>query len=139
MKLANKMKADGKQNEMMPRAAHWCPITAQRFLDLHEKGGSDDFFSSDWTDQELIDRLGHMSQDPQRRVIVAFSGSDEFVPKYVNHKELSQRLCRAMNGGHDSGVAEEFFIPTGNHNLSEGEGDKEAFAKIVGECLGKYG
>lgn len=132
---ATQMKRDGKETEMMPRSAHWAPITAQRYLDLHQKGGADDFFSSDWSDKELIDRLGHMSQNPQRQVIVAFSGSDEYVPKHVDHKQLSERLCRAMNGGKSSGVAQEFFLPGGNHNLSQSEGDRERFTKRVAESL----
>lgn len=135
VELANKMKKEGKEAEMMPRLAHWAPITVQRYLDLHEKGGADDFFSSDWTDDELVDRLGHMSKDPRRQVIVAFSGSDEYVPKHVDRKRLSERLCQAMNGGKSSGVAQEFFLPTANHNLSEAKGDKELFAKKVAECL----
>lgn len=135
VQIANQMKRDGKETEMMPRSAHWAPITAQRYLDLHEKGGADDFFSSDWSDEELMSRLGHMSQNPKRQVIVAFSGSDEYVPKHVDHKLLSERLCLAMNGGKSSGVAQEFFLPNGNHNLSLSVGDKERFARRVAESL----
>ena len=135
--IANQLKKEGKGTEMMPRSAHWAPITAQRYLDLHMKGGADDFFSSDWTDEELVNRLGHMSKILQRQVIVAFSGADEYVPKHVNPKQLSERLCRAMNGGKSSGVAQEFFLPSGNHNLSISNGDKERFVKRVAESLGK--
>lgn len=135
IETAKKMKQEGKEMEMMPREVFWAPITCQRFLDLHEKGGADDFFSSDWTDQELVDRLGHMANNPQRQVVVAFSGSDEYVPKHVDKKRLSERLCQAINGGTTTGVAQELFLPNGNHNLSEGQGDKEVFAQKVAECL----
>jgi hypothetical protein len=114
--------------------AFWAPITAKRFLDLQEKGGADDFFSSDFTDEELKERLGHMSNS-DRQVIVAFSGSDEFVPKHVNPKNLSERLCKAINDGKSDGKAKEFFLPDGNHNLSKGDGDKKKFGKEIAQCL----
>lgn len=142
--IAQTMKKEGKENEMMPREAFWAPITAKRFLDLQEKGGSDDFFSSDWTDQELVERLGHMSRHPGRdkeqkqfQVLVAFSGADEYVPKYVESARLSERLCHAINGGERTGVATECFLPHANHNLSQSPGDKEVFVKAVASCLKK--
>jgi hypothetical protein len=116
------------------REAFWAPITATRFLDLQEKGGRDDFFSSDFTDEELKQRLGHMSNHDMR-VVVAFSGSDEFVPQSVDPRTLSERLCKAINNGKSDGVSTEFFLPTGNHNLAKGEGDKEKFAKQVAQCM----
>ena len=132
LKIANEMK---DKNEMMPREAFWAPITAQRYLDLHQKGGADDFFSSDWTDEELVERLGHMSDIPDREVVVAFSGSDEYVPKELDCKKMSERLCRAINGGKKEGVAKECFLPDANHNLSQAGGDKEKFTQRVGEAL----
>ena len=134
IQIANKMRQEGKETEMMPRDAFWAPITAKRYLGLHEKGGADDFFSSDWTDQELVDRLGHMSHH-ERQVVVAFSGSDEYVPKHIDAKRLSERLCQAINGGKTSGVAQELYLPNANHNLSEGPDDKEHFARKVAECM----
>ena len=101
---------------------------------MQEKGGADDFFSSDFTDEELTERLGHMS-NYDRQVIVTFSGSDEFVPKHVNPKNLSERICKAINNGKSDGKANEFFLPNGNHNLSKGDGDKEKFAKQIAQCL----
>ncbi|CAB9507258.1 Conserved hypothetical protein [Seminavis robusta] len=135
LEIANKLKEEGKELEMMPRAAFWAPITAQRYLGLHAKGGADDFFSSDWTDEELVDRLGHMSNVSDRKVLVAFSGADEYVPKQLDCKRMSERLCKAINGGKEEGVSVECFLPNANHNLSEAEGDKEKFAQKVAEYL----
>ena len=135
--IAQTMRKEGKEEEMMPREAFWAPITAKRFLDLQEKGGTDDFFSSDWSDEELVLRLGHMSQLADRQVVVAFSGSDEYVPKQLDPKKMSKRLCQAINGGKTEGVAQECFLENANHNLSQADGDKEQFAKTVGEALGK--
>lgn len=140
IQLAQTMRKDGKEMEMMPRDAFWAPITAKRFLDLQDKGGADDFFSSDWTDVELLERLGHMSArgEEQFQVLVAFSGADEYVAKHVDSKNLSERLCRAINGGKSTaGVAQECFLPNANHNLSQSDGDKEVFAKAVASCLEK--
>jgi hypothetical protein len=76
-----------------------------------------------------------MSNKPDRKVLVAFSGSDEYVPKELDSKRMSERLCKAINGGKDCGVAIECFLANANHNLSESEGDKEMFAQKVAECF----
>mmetsp|Transcript_11094 Transcript_11094/g.14595 ORF Transcript_11094/g.14595 Transcript_11094/m.14595 type:complete len:133 (-) Transcript_11094:1494-1892(-) len=125
---------------MMPRSAFWAPITAQRFLDLQDKGGADDFFSSDYTDMELQERLGHVGQQTYEstglQVLVAFSGADEYVPSTVHTKHLTQRLCDAMNVHcvHRP-VATSLYLPTANHNLSQGEGDATTFVAKVKELL----
>eukprot|EP00948_MAST-09A_sp_MAST-9A-sp1_P001149 g1149.t1 len=70
------------------------PLTAQRAVDLFTKNGADDFFSSDLTDVELRDRLGHMEN---YRTIIALSLDDEYVPLSVaNYKAFGQRLQNAM-------------------------------------------
>ena len=58
--IANDWIANGKGDECLPRNAFWAPITAQRYYDLHAKGGADDYFSSDYTDKELAQRLQHV-------------------------------------------------------------------------------
>ena len=101
--LALAIEMDEVQNrgdEMMPRSAFWAPITARRYYDLMVKGsGLDDYFSSDYTNAELRARLSHLSfaSSTLRRVIVAYSGQDEYVPSHVDTKVLLQRLCCAMN------------------------------------------
>jgi pimeloyl-ACP methyl ester carboxylesterase len=134
LELAQQMVQEGKAHEMMPRSAFWAPITAQRFVDLHDRGGADDYFSSDYTKEELEERLSHVGRvlsastdnealpDPstnsatltptpssgephrqrqrrRRRVLVAFSGSDEYVPSFVDSHRLATRLADAMNSG----------------------------------------
>jgi pimeloyl-ACP methyl ester carboxylesterase len=194
--LAEQLREQNKEDEMMPRSAFWAPITARRFLDLHGRGGSDDYFSSDYTDDELQQRLWHvgrrMSRETEetssspppsllfsssssssaasspfsifrRKVLVAFSGSDEYVPSHVDSKALASRLVDAMNAGclrttktsakssNDGGlpegtttdvtnvpsVADVLYLPTANHTLSEGPGDLEAFVGRVEELLGQ--
>ncbi len=138
---AKKLQDMGKEEEMMPRDAFWAPITAARFLSLQDVGGDDDFFSSDFEDQELCLRLRHIGQRGDQvglKALVAFSGADEYVPESVDKNLLLERLCAAMNNGCSS-PSEQAAIPlmleTGNHNLSNEEGDKETFVNAVKDLL----
>ena len=123
--------------EMMPRTSFWAPITASRFLDLQDRNGSDDFFSSDFTDSEFAERLSHVGLHQSRglRVIAAYSGMDEYVPKHVDKDLLLERMCKAMNKHCDSDmdpVAFPLMLKGGNHNLSSEEVDKMKFIEEVG-------
>ena len=127
-----------KGDEMMPRSAFWAPITAKRFLSLFAKDGDDDFFSSDLTDKELIDRLGHVGSRSGLQLLSAYSSKDEYVPSSVDKDLLLKRLVSAMNNNNDeTKVAEGLMLETGNHNLSEGDGDKERFVEAFGKLLSK--
>jgi hypothetical protein len=139
---AKGLQEQGKEDEMMPRSAFWAPITAARFLSLQEFGGEDDFFSSDYTDEEMSIRLQHVGQRGSStglKVLVCFSGEDEYVPAGIDKKDLLKRLCGAMNGGHEKDNEDEVAIPLyleeGNHNLSESDGDKDRFVDDLGELL----
>jgi pimeloyl-ACP methyl ester carboxylesterase len=94
VQLAREMRAQGKGEEMLPRAAMWAPITADRFLDLATKEGLDDFFSSDLSDGELRDRLGHLDIP----TLFLLSGADEYVPLGVNVQTLGERFVKACAG-----------------------------------------
>lgn len=117
---------------MMPRAAFWAPITAQRYLDLHQKYGKDDYFSSDLTDEELNQRLSHMSQAVTHSIWVVNSGQDEYVPASVSLPAHTERLARAMGPRAYARV-----LPTGNHNLSLQSSDQQAFVQLVIQELQK--
>jgi hypothetical protein len=147
LELAQSLATHDKGQERMPRAAHWAPITAQRFLDLNEKGGTDDYFSSDYTDEELCARLQHvgMTNNQDLKVLVAYSGADEYVPSHVDKSLLTDRLVAAMNSkcnnAENNGrsppvvVAQRLFLETGNHNLSKGPGDGKLFVDTLAELL----
>lgn len=108
--LASKLISEGQGSELMPREANSdSPITAYRFHSLCAYMGDDDMFSSDLSDDQLKQRLGHMSNTPCQ---VIFSMADEYVPDYVDKKALVQRLCKALGG------AEKVEIEWGNHSLS---------------------
>lgn len=133
IEIARSLVSQGKQDEMMPRKAFWAPITAQRFLDLQGKEGRDDFFSSDLSDDELNERLSHVGDLPDRRVLVQFSGADEYVPFTVDKNATLNRLCNAMNS--NNAVATPLYLENANHNLSLEKGDGDTFAAKVAELL----
>jgi pimeloyl-ACP methyl ester carboxylesterase len=131
--MAQGLRDEGKADEMMPRKCFWAPITAQRFLDLQERGGCDDYFSSDYTNDELRERLQHVgirarsaATTSRLRVLVAVSGMDEYVPKHVDKRQVMDRMVQAMNGGgcddthDDDRVATPLYIADGIHNLQQG-------------------
>jgi hypothetical protein len=131
---------------MMPRSAFWAPITASRYLSLFDVDGDDDFFSSDLSDDELIDRLGHvrdLGRESGLRALVAFSKRDEYVPESVDKVGLLKRLVKSMNGSdHDEdgnvdepAVASGVMLENANHNLSNDERDKELFVELLGKLL----
>uniref|UniRef100_A0A0E0LIH2 AB hydrolase-1 domain-containing protein n=1 Tax=Oryza punctata TaxID=4537 RepID=A0A0E0LIH2_ORYPU len=108
--LAAKMLSEGRGMDLMPREANPdAPITAYRYHSLCAYMGDDDMFSSDLSEDQLRQRLGHMSTT-QCQVI--FSMGDEYVPEYVDKEALVDRLCRALGG------AEKVKIEWGNHALS---------------------
>ena len=142
--MAQKLKAEGKPQECMPRSAFFVPITAERFLDLQQRGGRDDYFSSDYTDSELQARLRHVvpiqdddtatteptSAPPpsqrRRHVLVAFSQADEYVASTIHAETLTQRLVQALNANLDDdggksagGGATGLCLEGANHNLSQ--------------------
>lgn len=108
--LAAKMISEDRGMDLMPREANPdAPITAYRYHSLCSYMGDDDMFSSDLSEDQLRQRLGHMSTT-QCQVI--FSMGDEYVPEYVDKEALVDRLCRALGG------AEKVEIEWGNHALS---------------------
>jgi hypothetical protein len=133
VEIARSLVKEGKEMEMMPRSAFWAPITARRFLDLQGALGRDDFFSSDLTDAQLEERLSHVGTVSDRRILVAFSGQDEYVPATVDKQLILERLCRAMNQVHP--VATPLYLEHGNHNLSSTEKDSDTFIQIVADML----
>ncbi|CAI9118596.1 OLC1v1020187C1 [Oldenlandia corymbosa var. corymbosa] len=108
--LATKMINEGRGSELMPRTEDSdTPITAYRYHSLCAYNGDDDMFSSDLSEDQLKQRLGHMSHTPCQ---IIFSMNDEYVPEYVDKKALVNRLSKAMGG------AEKVEIEWGNHSLS---------------------
>jgi len=123
------------------------PMSASRYVSLFARGGADDLFSSDFSDDELASLLGHMSTRGQReglgrlvreplpshpgvRVLFALSGADEYVPPSVDCKGLSERFAKAAG---DS--AKALVIEGANHNLQTPDNAADTFVSAVGKLL----
>lgn len=135
---ARSLLSSGNGEEMMPRGAFWAPITASRYLSLFDVDGDDDYFSSDLTNDELHDRLGHVGtigRETGMHVLVAYSKLDEYVPKSVNKDMLLRRIVSAMNGEGGEDVANGCMLQNANHSLSNHDGDKDEFVQAFGELL----
>ena len=135
--LAQRMCTDGKADECMPRAAFWAPITAQRFLDLQAVGGTDDYFSSDYTEPQLAERLQAAGEYwPDLHMLVAFSGADEYLKPGLDTVAHTARLTAACNAKRP-GTATALHLPACNHNLSEGGEEINVFLQHVTDLLVK--
>ena len=155
IKQAQTMVEQQQGDEMMPRSAFWAPITASRYLSLLDVNGEDDFFSSDLTDEQLCERLGHVGQKEELDLIAVSSGKDEYVPSFVDKEVLLRRMVKAMNNGVEGcfnvggdnvveggdaggGNARGLMLENANHNLSESEGDGARFVAAVGRLLSRW-
>jgi pimeloyl-ACP methyl ester carboxylesterase len=132
---AQSLLAKGAGEEMMPRSVFWAPITANRYLSLFSTNGDDDYFSSDLTDVELHERLGHvgkLGRTTGMHVLVAYSKQDEYVPKSIDKQDLLQRLVNAMNDFVvGDNVVGGIMLPHSNHNLSNNENDQQSFVDMI--------
>jgi len=127
LKKAETMVAEGHGEDLLTKHYGFVPMTASRYASLFGKGGMDDFFSSDLTDEELKGLLGHMctagqqalagtEDHPGLKVLVASSMADQYVPAQVDREKLATRLTAAMSGDGEDVV--NLMIEDGNHNLS---------------------
>ena len=134
IKHAQSLLANGAGEEMMPRSAFWAPITAYRYLSLFDTNGDDDYFSSDLSDVELHERLGHvgkLGRTTGMHVLVAYSKQDEYVPKSIDKDALLRRLVLAMNFPvMEDDVAIGLMLEHSNHNLSNNENDQQKFVDM---------
>lgn len=100
------------------------------------------------SDEELALRLRHLGQRGEQigmKTLVAFSGEDEYVPASIDKKLLLDRLCAAMSGSTSPDADDHcntecifpLMIESGNHNLSNEDGDKEIFVEEVKKLLGE--
>mmetsp|Transcript_9866 Transcript_9866/g.21114 ORF Transcript_9866/g.21114 Transcript_9866/m.21114 type:complete len:276 (+) Transcript_9866:33-860(+) len=121
---AQALVADGKGNELLATGDHQVPITASRFCSLAGKGGLDDMFSSDLTDEELKTILGHVTVP----TLLVLSGADQYVPDHIDASALAGRLGAAI-GPH----AKTMVIGGANHGI-KAEGKTE-FLEAVQEFV----
>ncbi|KAK3322133.1 dolichol-phosphate mannosyltransferase [Apodospora peruviana] len=119
---ARKMISEGRKDEIMPgdkflNVFGHGPVTAYRWFSLAAKGGDDDYFSSDLSDEELARIWGRLDRGGAR-VLIVLSAEDEHVPKSVDIGKVVERWKEA--GG--SAVSElSGFIPGANHRVEKPE------------------
>jgi len=91
------------------------PITYERYASLSGRMTADDMFSSDLTQDELGDILGHLSGVP---CLWVFGGDDEYVPPPVkaNYESLARRIAAAADGSPGSNSV-PWIVDGGNHAL----------------------
>mmetsp|Transcript_41064 Transcript_41064/g.99562 ORF Transcript_41064/g.99562 Transcript_41064/m.99562 type:complete len:175 (-) Transcript_41064:236-760(-) len=151
LREAARLVAEGRGGQLLQELHYgFVPITAERYTSLFARGGDEDFFSSDLTDDELSARLGHMSTSGQREargqstvavphhpglyVLFALSGADEYVPPHVDAAALAQRFAKATGAPEATAT---LVIEGANHALTSPEGAADAFIDAVGELLDK--
>eukprot|EP01025_Chloroclados_australasicus_P055740 TRINITY_DN6822_c0_g1_i2.p1 TRINITY_DN6822_c0_g1~~TRINITY_DN6822_c0_g1_i2.p1 ORF type:complete len:326 (-),score=52.51 TRINITY_DN6822_c0_g1_i2:503-1354(-) len=119
---AQKAVAEGRGEEVIFRPVDYdrYPITAKRMVSFLERGGDDDMFSSDFSDEELNALLGHMNRFP---TLIIQSTADEYIPKRVNAAELAQRFQKSIGD-----KAQLVVVEDGNHAL---KGKEDELAQIV--------
>ena len=113
--LASSLIEQGKGDEILPRDAFFAPITAYRFTDLSERNGMDDFFSSDFSDEEIAENFQHIKKPTG----FIFSEKDEYVPEHVNIDDLGSRWVNAIKDGEK--LTRITKIPNGIHSLKGNE------------------
>jgi len=132
--LASQMISEGKGEEPLPRSA--CQlfgppdvITAYRFDSLTRRLADDDMFSSDLTENELREKLGHVNVP----CLLAISADDEYVPSSVDSTLLSHRMADAMAVAPTKG-AKSVILASGGHGVRNAEGQAQ-FISAVSDFL----
>eukprot|EP00899_Mesostigma_viride_P019307 jgi/Mesvir1/27378/Mv07184-RA.1 len=121
--LATRLIAEGRPHDLLPRTSPTAvPVTAYRYHSLVARLGDDDLFSSDFSDAELKERVGHMAAVP---TLILFSMEDEYVPSFVDKAKLVGRLQAAMGG------ASSAFLAGANHAISDPAHIEQALAAVA--------
>lgn len=150
--------AEGRGADVFTMHYGIAAMTADRYASLVGRGGEDDLFSSDFTDAELSDRLGHMSTKGQRmlpmteahpglRTLIASSLADEYVPRNIDSPALVRRFQTAMDqsefcqrdGEEISQLGDTvcLYLEAANHNLSSPPSAAGTFVAAVARLLGE--
>eukprot|EP00435_Cladocopium_sp_Y103_P071879 s873_g38.t1 len=123
--VASQMISEGKGSEVLPRSA--CQlfgppdvITAYRFDSLTRRMADDDMFSSDLTESELREKLGHVNVP----CLLAISADDEYVPPFVDSTALCHRMANAM-AAFPANSTRSVILPNGGHGVRSPEGQAQ--------------
>ena len=95
-------------------------VSAERWVSMVKRGGKEDFFSSDLTEEEMARAFSGMKMAAERRnganakSLILVGGSDECVPDRIDKDELVQRMARYAGPGAVGRVLEG-----ANHNIED--------------------
>ncbi|CAR28570.1 hypothetical protein ZYGR_0S02030 [Zygosaccharomyces rouxii] len=127
---AQELVANGQGNEILPREyANYVfntPITAYRWCSLHVKGGDDDYFSTDLSQEVFASTFGKLDKP----FLVAFNELDEYVPKNVNKPEHIKRWQSVSNPKYwskNSGI-----VKGSTHTVAQPEAQQDLFQRVLG-------
>ncbi|KAL5338704.1 hypothetical protein BJX70DRAFT_398447 [Aspergillus crustosus] len=120
------------------------PISARRFWSLASPDSpanpsEDDLFSSDSTEKRLDETFGQIAARGLLRttLVALYSGSDEYVPEYVDKQALLARWKRAANAGGEKKWDDEAtgIIPGASHDVRD-EGQAWLIEHVL-NCLSR--
>ena len=112
LQLARDLVAEGKGQDVLPRAdSGSVPVSASRWLSLAGQGGDDDMFSSDFSAQQLEEKLGHITVPAG----IVQSTADEYVPGHIDASANAHRLAGAMAQATVCVLEGARHVPEGEH------------------------
>ncbi|RLV90235.1 hypothetical protein JA1_004719 [Spathaspora sp. JA1] len=106
------------------------PITAYRFYSLASQRGDDDYFSSYLTSDDYKKSFGNVSKP----LLVLYSGSDQFVPDYVDKQKLIDTWKMSTPDQYWSSHSK--LIQGGTHDL--GVGSSEGVIKDLVDSVTEF-
>jgi hypothetical protein len=139
-KIAKAMVDSGAGEEILStRARHGylapTPISARRWLSLAspDHDGEDDYFSSDLSDDQLLQTFGALPATSP--LCILCSGSDEYVPKTIDQKASLKKWTEIIQRGKGT-VDEEHsgIIEGATHDL--GNNSEDVVNELVRRILG---
>ena len=137
VELAKELVGAGKGENVLPfeltrDVLDTTPTSAYRFLSLSQKGGDDDFFSSDLDDAMFEQTFGKIPKGT--KLCVLYSGKDEYCQEKIDKEELIGRWKTQVKKGWagEEGWSERSGVVGGaSHSL---KGDPE---EVVDDMVGR--
>ena len=105
------------------------PITARRWHSLAAKGGKEDYFSSDLSDDQLAENFRPF-RETGKICCNLLGDEDESYPDFVNKQELLSRFEKA-SGASDRGHSHSAVLMGSNHEIDSSESSMQDFVSKV--------
>lgn len=113
------------------------PLSARRFLSLlspdsPESPAPDDLFSSDLSDKRHQETFGQIGARGllQSKLLILYSGSDEYCPPWVNKEQLIERWKKATEAGGGAFDENSGVVPQASHNV-KAEGQQDLIDRVL--------